>query len=114
NIPLVIGPAAILFIAGIIIAFIERNWLPIAWVLLTSLFGGFLLSVPHSSPHYVVAIPAICWLVGLAINWIWKSGHPRIAVFLLAAIVLLDLYFYFYVYTYSFPGDFIIPFPPKR
>ena len=43
NIPLLIGPAAILFLGGIAIAITERNWTPITWLLLTSLFGGFLL-----------------------------------------------------------------------
>ncbi len=114
GIPLVTGVAGILFILGIIISVIKKNWLPIVWIGLTSLFGGFLLSVPNSSPHYVVAIPAICWLVGLAINWIWEGGHPKIAIMLITAIVIIDLYFYFNIYTYTFPRDYFVPFPPKR
>jgi 4-amino-4-deoxy-L-arabinose transferase-like glycosyltransferase len=112
NIPLVIGLSAVSFVTGIVIAFIKRNWMPIVWLLLTSFFGGFLLSVPHSSPHFVVAIPAICWLVGLTINWIWESNHRKMAIILLSSIVLIDLYFYFFIYAYAIPGDFSVPFPP--
>jgi 4-amino-4-deoxy-L-arabinose transferase-like glycosyltransferase len=112
TIPLVFGPAAILFIAGIVIAIIRKNWIPLTWLLLTSFFGGFLIGVANGSPHYVVAIPAICWLIGLAIDWIWKSGYAKIAVFLLVALVVIDLYFYFVVYVGMPPRDFTIPFPP--
>ena len=112
NIPLTAGLSAILLMAGSVIAMIRRNWLPIFWLLLTSLFGGFMLCVPHSSPHYVVAIPAICWLIGLAINWIWESGYAKAAIIVLCAAAAIDLYFYFYVFTYSIPPDFNLPFPP--
>lgn len=109
-IPLVFGLSSVIFQAGFLIALIRKNWLPILWILLTSFFGGFLLSVPNSSPHFVVAIPAIFWLAALAIDWVWERGFPKIAIILLITASLLDLYFYFVVYTYTIPPDFSIPF----
>lgn len=110
-IPLVFGLSSVIFQTGFLTALIRKNWLPILWILLTSFFGGFLLSVPNSSPHFVVSIPAIFWLAGLAISWVWDRGFPKLAVVLLISAAFMDLFYYFVVYTYSIPPDFTVLFP---
>ncbi len=112
SVPLVFGMSSLLFLGGVLIAGFQRTWLPLIWIALASFFGGFLLSVPDSSPHYVVTIPAICWLIGLTIQWIWKSGQMKLAMVLMLTAIVIDFFFYFGVYTYSIPPDFNIPFPP--
>lgn len=111
GVPLLMGPAAILFLTGIVLAIYQRSYIPLAWVLITTFFGGFLLGVPNSCSHYVVVIPAICWLVAISLNWIWERGWQKVAMVLLAAIMAIDVYFYFVVFVSRLPGDFIYPFP---
>lgn len=111
EIPLVFGLSSVIFQTGFLTALIRKNWLPILWIFLPSFFGGFLLSVPNSSPHFVVSIPAIFWLAGLAISWVWDRGFPKLAFVLLVSAALLDLFYYFIVYTYSIPPDFTVLFP---
>jgi 4-amino-4-deoxy-L-arabinose transferase-like glycosyltransferase len=112
GIPLVFGPAEILFIAGLVICAIERNWIPLIWIAITSFFGGFLIGVPNSSAHYVAAIPAICWTIAHTLDWIKRNGHRRTSIFLLAVLVITDLIIYFYFYATTGGRDFIYPFPP--
>jgi hypothetical protein len=81
------------------------------WVLLTTFFGGFLLGVPNSCSHYVVVIPAICWLVGMSLNWIWEHNWKRMSVVLLIAIMAVDVFYYFVVFLNLPPEDFKYPFP---
>jgi 4-amino-4-deoxy-L-arabinose transferase-like glycosyltransferase len=112
GIPLLIGPAALMFLAGIGLAIYKKSWIPITWIMFTTIFGGFLIGIPNGSPHYVVAIPAICWLTGLALDWIWECGYGKVAIGVLASILLIDLYFYFFVYIINMPlRDFFLPFP---
>lgn len=111
GIPLLIGPAAILFITGIVLAFSSRSYIPLMWVLLTTFFGGFLLGVPNSCSHYVVVIPAICWLVGMSLNWIWEHNWKKMSVVLLIAIMAVDVFYYFVVFLNLPPEDFKYPFP---
>lgn len=112
GIPLVYGPAALIFIFGLVISFTERNWIPLAWLLLTTLLGGFLINVPNSSAHYVVSIPAICWVIGYGLNWLKSQNHSRLAAVLLVLILLVDIYFYFIQYPSQQLRDFIHAFPP--
>jgi 4-amino-4-deoxy-L-arabinose transferase-like glycosyltransferase len=111
GIPLLVGPAAVVFLVGIGLAINNKSWIPIAWIIFTTIFGGFLIGIPNGSPHYVAAIPAICWLIGLTLDWIWEHGYSVIAIGLLASIMLIDLYFYFHIYINIPPHDFILPFP---
>jgi len=112
GVPLVFGPAAILFGAGVLWAGLKKLWLPVAWVILTAIFGGFLLSGTTGSSHFVVSIPAICWLIALPLNYLAQHKHPRLAWLLLGLLMLVDLGFYFISYAALPSGDLVNPFPP--
>jgi hypothetical protein len=112
SVPLVMGLAAPLFLAGIIWAFVRRQFLPLIWLGLTMFFGGFLLTYTPSSSHYVAAIPAVAWLVAMILDALGSHVRPWLAVALLAAIMLTDVAYYFGVYIPSGPaGDLNMPFP---
>jgi hypothetical protein len=111
GVPLLFGVAAPLFVVGLFWALYRRLYLPVLWIILTVVFGGFLLSDPPGSSHYVVAIPAICWLVAIPLDWLLENGHPRLAIGLLLVVVLSDLYFYFGSYVPGEPRDLIHAFP---
>jgi len=112
KVPLLIGLSAPLFIAGFFWAIYKRIFLPVVWIALTIIFGGFILSDPPGSSHYVIAIPAIVWLMALPINWLANQGHPRLATALVTIILVADLVFYFAIYAPGGPRDLIHPFPP--
>jgi len=105
GVPFLIGIAAPLFLTGFIWSIWTRQWVPVLWVLLTVFFGGILLTGAPSSSHYVVSIPAICWLTAVPLNWLWENGRWRLALFLLAAIMITDLVFYFGIYVPGEPRD---------
>jgi hypothetical protein len=112
QVPLLLGVSSILFLIGLAWAFHKKLFLPIIWVLYATILGGFLVAPPFSSQHLIVVAPAVCWLIAIPIDWMFGSDRRVWAVALLAAIVIVDLYFYFYVY-HAFPGrDFNVPFPP--
>ena len=112
GVPFLIGLAAPLFIAGILWSLWKRQFVPVLWVLLTVFFGGILLGGSPSSSHYVVVIPAICWLTAVPLNWLWENGQRRLSLFLLIAIMATDLIFYFGVYVPSGPRDLFNAMPP--
>jgi hypothetical protein len=111
GVPLLIGLAGPLFIIGLFWAIYKKRWLPILWIVLTVILGGFLLADPPGSSHYVVAIPAICWLVAIPLDWLAERGWGKLAVGLVTAVVLVDLYFYFFIYVPGNPHDLIHVFP---
>ncbi len=113
GIPLLIGIAVPLFISGFFYAAIKRNWLPVLWILLVTLLGGFLLVDNPSSNRYVASIPAICWLVSIPLSWVYESKYRNLAIALLGIIVITDLLFYFGIYVPLPPRDLIYPFPPS-
>jgi len=110
--PLVFGPAAIAFSVGLLWALYMKKWLPVLWLFLTALLGGFMLSGPSGSSHFVVSIPAICWLMALPLNWLAENKHKRLAWGLLALILAVDVIFYFGFYAATPSGDLVNPFPP--
>jgi 4-amino-4-deoxy-L-arabinose transferase-like glycosyltransferase len=112
KVPLLIGLSAPLFIAGFFWAIYKRQFLPVVWIVLTIILGGFILSDPPGSSHYAIAIPAIVWLVAMPINWLAAQGHPRLAIALVSIILVTDLIFYFAIYVPGGPRDLIHPFPP--
>jgi len=114
GVPLLIGLAVPLFVIGIAWSIWSRRSrsMPVLWIVLTAFLGGFLLADPPSSSHYVVAIPAICWLVAMPLSWLVENGRRPWAVIALLAIVAMDLVFYFAVYVPGKPRDLILPFPP--
>ena len=114
GVPLLIGLAVPFFVIGVVWSIWSRRSrsVPALWIGLTVLFGGFLLADPPSSSHYVVAIPAICWLVAMPLSWLVENGRRPWAIVALLAIVATDLVFYFAVYVPGNPRDLIHPFPP--
>ena len=112
GVPLLIGVAAPLFAIGFFWALYKKRYLPALWVVLTVILGGFFMLDPPSSSHFVVAIPAICWLMAIPLAWLVDRGHWRWAVLILAIIVVTDLVFYFGFYVPSEPRDLIHAFPP--
>jgi hypothetical protein len=111
GVPLLIGLAAPLFLIGLLWALLNKRFLPVLWVLLTVLLGGFLLADPPGSTHYVVVIPAVCWLVAMPLEWLASIKHERLALALLTAVVAVDLYFYFFIYVPAPHRDLIHIFP---
>ncbi|MDE3092058.1 MAG: hypothetical protein KGJ80_22010, partial [Chloroflexota bacterium] len=101
-----------LFIIGFFWAIYKRQFIPVLWILLTTILGGFLSIGAPSSSHYVVAIPAICWLIAIPLSWLMEHGQGRLALAMLFAVVVTDLGFYFGVYVPSHPRDLIGSFPP--
>jgi 4-amino-4-deoxy-L-arabinose transferase-like glycosyltransferase len=112
QIPLTIGLSMIMLPIGFGWAIFKRMWVPVVWLILATLFGGFLLGGAPSSSHYVIAIPAICWLIAIAIDLISEHGHPRVALAILVIIVLTDFIFYFGIYQSAPSSDLMLPFPP--
>lgn len=111
GVPLVFGLAVPLFIAGVLWAIRERQFLPVLWVGLTMFFGGFLLLALPSSNHYLVAVPAIGWLVAMPIEALFGFGRPRIAVALVLLIVISELGFYYGIYARAPSPDLVHAFP---
>ena len=112
GVPLTLGLAALLFVAGALWSVHKRRFIPILWILLTILLGGFLLTGAPSSSRYTVSIPAICWLIAMPLNWLIEKGQRYLALGLLVVVVMTDLLFYFAVYVPSAPVDLIHSFPP--
>jgi hypothetical protein len=111
GVPLLFGAAAVLFIVGMLWALRLRQFLPLMWIILTVIFGGILLTGNPSSSHYVVSIPAICWLSAMPLGWLIQMGRWRHALAIGALVVATDLSFYFGVYVPSAPHDLQTPFP---
>jgi hypothetical protein len=84
----------------------------VAWVLLSVIFGGVMLTGAPSSSHFVVVIPAICWLVAIPIDWLWQKNYPAAATIALVAIMATDLIFYFTIYVPGEPRDLFNAIPP--
>ncbi|MGE5376342.1 MAG: glycosyltransferase family 39 protein [Bacteroidota bacterium] len=103
----------ILFLIGIVLALLKwRNieyFTLLIWVAGTALFGGFLLFDPPQAQRYLIAAPAVCILMALALVQIslllpqLTGLAPRIWQGLTAVIVLAlvvwNMYFYFGIYT---------------
>lgn len=113
GVPLVIGLAVPLLIAGGLWAIYKRQLLPVVWLGLTAFLGGFLLQALPASNHYVVAIPAIAWLIALSLDQLSAFGGHRLALAALAIVIATDLYFYFGIYAMGPTGDLVLPFPPN-
>jgi len=113
GVPLVIGLAVPLLLAGVFWQIHRRELLPVFWLALTMFFGGFLLEALPASNHYAVAIPAICWLIASPLEALISLGRPRWALLALAIIVATDLYFYFGIYAQAPSVDFVHVFPPN-
>jgi hypothetical protein len=105
------GTSALALVLGVLWAIRTRRWLPLAWLCLTAILGGLVLQTPPSSPHYVVSIPAVAWLVALPLDAISARGWGKVAGIFLAAIMMGDLLFYFGVYLPRGAPHLSVPFP---
>ncbi len=110
--PFLFGLAAPLFLIGFFWSIWRHQFAPVLWILLTVIFGGIMLSGAPSSSHYVVAIPAICWLTAVPLSWLWRRGHWRLSLLLLGVVVVTDLVFYFAIFMLRAPQDLIHTMPP--
>lgn len=112
GVPFLIGLAAPLFVIGLLWAIWKWQWVPVLWVLFTVIFGGIMLTGAPSSSHFVVVIPAICWLTAVPLNWLWQRDMEKLALVLLVAIMLTDALFYFAIYVPGSPRDLFNAMPP--
>lgn len=96
--PLTLGLAAPLLAGGTIWALYQRRFLPVIWLGLAAFLGSFFLAAVPSSSHLVVAIPALAWVIAMAIQATKKYGTPWVAYGLLALIVATNLIYYFGIY----------------
>jgi hypothetical protein len=103
----------LLFLIGVVLAVL--NWRKVEyfvllpWVAGTAIFGGFLFSDGLQGQRYLIAAPALCILMALAmvqisallspimrLSQIQQSG---IIALMVAAYTVWNLYFYFGIYT---------------
>jgi 4-amino-4-deoxy-L-arabinose transferase-like glycosyltransferase len=112
GVPLLLGMAAPLFIAGIFWAIDQRQFVPVLWIAFTVLLGGIVLNGAPSSSHLVVSMPAICWLMAAPLDWLMQARRRYLALALIVIIMATDLFFYFAVYVPGKPPDLTLPFPP--
>lgn len=87
----------------------ERYAVLLAWIGLTVVFGGFLLTSPPHYQRYLIAAPAVCLLVGKSaaamLRLAARMGHwrPRLrragAVLVAVALLAIDAGYYFGVYA---------------
>jgi len=111
--PLLSHGMDLLFIIGIVLVLLGwrkiENFALLSWVAGTALLGGFLFFDPPQGQHYVIAIPALCILMSLAlaqISFLLSQVmvlSQRLSIgftaFVLLAITFWNLYFYFGIYT---------------
>ncbi len=112
QVPLMLGLAAPMLAGGVIWACWRREFLPVLWLGLTMFLGGFMLQATPSSSHFVVAIPALAWLIAKPLGALADAGRPVLAFLLLGVIMATDLVYYFGVYIPSGASPHLVsPFP---
>lgn len=111
HIPFLIGFASPLFLLGIAWTIYKKQYFPAIWVLIVTILGGFLLSAPPASSHFISVIPAICWLVAVPINLLFENRRAPWAYLILISILSLDIYFYFVTYKAHPSSNLDVPFP---
>jgi hypothetical protein len=111
GVPFLFGVSALAFLVGAFLALRSRNWLPLAWVAVPAVAGGFLMRGVPSASELVVSIPGIAWLVAIPLERLISRGRWKLALALLAAILASDLVFYFGLYVLRGAPGFVLPFP---
>lgn len=113
GLPLLSHGMELLFIIGIVLIALKwrdmENFALLLWVVGTAIFGGFLLWDPPLGQRYLIATPALCLLMALALMQINSllsqimGLSQRLQTGFMALIVgvfsFWNLYFYFDVYT---------------
>ncbi len=110
GVPFLFGLSPVLFMMGLIWSIIKKHWLPIVWIILTTIFAGMLIGVIPSSSHYVVSIPAIVWLIAIPLEWLYTQENKnlfRLSIVILAILLITDIYFYIFVYLENNSTDLI-------
>jgi hypothetical protein len=111
GVPLLIGYASVLFLWGIAWALYKKQYFPVVWVVIVTIFGGVMIAGAPGSSHFIGVIPAICWLVAIPLDWLIENKRVRWAYILLVTLILTDLFFYFMIYASHPSGDLVLSFP---
>jgi len=113
GLPLLSHGMELLFIVGVVLVLLNwrkmENFALLLWVGGTAFFGGFLLWDSPQGQRYLIATPALCILIALALVQIsfllsqilGLSQRSQIGVtaFIVAVFTVWNLYFYFGIYT---------------
>jgi hypothetical protein len=113
GIPMLSHGMELLFIIGIVLVLLSwrkmENFALLLWIGGTALLGGFLLWDSPQSQRYLIATPALCILMALALvqvsvllSQILSLSQPvqmRFTGLIVVAFALWNLYFYFDIYT---------------
>jgi dolichyl-phosphate-mannose-protein mannosyltransferase len=113
GIPLLSHGMELLFIVGLVLVLLNLSKLEsfalLIWVIGTALFGGFLLWDAPQGQRYLIAAPALCILMALALIQVSQlvgqilglSRYVQVGLtsLIVVAFSLWNLYFYFYIYT---------------
>ena len=122
RVPFLFGLSPVLFMMGLIWSIIKKYWLPVVWIILTTIFAGMLIGDVPSSSHYVVSIPAMVWLIAIPLEWLSTQNDKKLFVLsigILGLLLLTDLYFYFFIYMDNNMADLIhnltpcLEYPPR-
>jgi 4-amino-4-deoxy-L-arabinose transferase-like glycosyltransferase len=113
GVPFLFGLAGPVFLIGFGWAIYKKQYLPVLWIVLVTLLGGFLLTGTPAGSHFIASIPAICWLIAMPLDYLMKSKRSGWAIAILVIILATDLIFYFGVFPHYPPGDLSLPFPSK-
>jgi len=113
GLPLLSHGMELLFIVGIVLILLAlnktENFALLIWISGTAFFGGFLLWDSPQGQRYLIATPALCLLMALAMmqinallsQFMGLSQHFQagLIALMVAAFTLWNLYFYFCIYT---------------
>jgi 4-amino-4-deoxy-L-arabinose transferase-like glycosyltransferase len=111
EIPFLIGFASAVFLWGVAWAIYKKQYFPLAWLALVTVLGGMMSAGTPGSSHFIGAIPAICWLAAIPLDWLIGNGRSHWAYALLAIIIVTDLVFYFVIYQSHPSLDLTLEFP---
>jgi 4-amino-4-deoxy-L-arabinose transferase-like glycosyltransferase len=103
----------LLFLIGVVLVVLNwrkmENFVLLIWVVATAIFGGFLFSDGLQGQRYLIAAPALCILMALAMVQISALLSPILGLsqiqrrgviaLMVAAYTAWNLYFYFGIYT---------------
>jgi hypothetical protein len=113
GIPLLDQGSTVLFILSVVLMLLHWRQLEsivlLLWVGVTAFFGGFIIFGSPMSTRYVIAAPALCILIALALVQIGSllrqtmALSPQLYIGAVSVTVLLimgwNIYFYFGIYT---------------
>lgn len=99
--PILFGLPAVLFLIGLCWTIgRRRNWVPVLWIALTLILGGFLTIGPLSTTHYLGLTPVMSWLIALPLSWLFERGWRKLVLGVIVAIMVWNVWFYFFQYRH--------------